>query len=130
MLFAEFSPEGWAVVIGAIFLGIAQTLNIVFTYLTKRSSAVNAKKIDAVQATQATAGQVEGVRILVNGNMTQEKRINAQLARKIATLTGKSADVQAAVDAEDRLALHLTREQESKLVARPGTEQSGGTIGG
>ena len=106
MIFAEFTPEGWVLVIGAIFLGAGQLANTVFSFLAKRSASVNADKIDRVQATQATKGQVERVRVMLNGEKTAMKRENAALAREVATASPSPENIARAQTAERNLADH------------------------
>jgi hypothetical protein len=75
-LLAELSGEAWAIIIGAVFLGIQGLAGQVLSYL--RSISVQ-KSVDEVAVKQAEANiKVEAVHIATNG-----------MSKKLAELTGE-----------------------------------------
>jgi len=131
--------SGWAIVIGAVFIGITQIVSMILAYLREQAKMVRdmavAKKVEEVkdQAEQA-AEQVKEVKTaleettsatsekldkiaetsdkthtLVNSNMGVQLKLNAELSRWKADQTKDKSDEAAAIQAE-----HMFREHEGK----------------
>lgn len=86
----RIDPAGWAVIIGAIFLGLTQIVSLILQYLARKT----AKEIHT----------------LVNSNMAVQLALNSVLARRMANKTKDPDDERAAVISEAALRKHQNQQ--------------------
>ena len=124
-MFASMSGEGWAVVVTAIFLGIAKITDMILVYKREVNKAklaavvaVNVKEVAVKQA--ETSEQITGMadlthktHDLVNSAMMEQKRIYAVKCRAMANETHRAADIAEAEAAEQAYREHKEGQEKS-----------------
>ena len=121
MLIAELDANSWAIIVGAIFIGLGQLLTM---YLAWRSAEDAKKKAQEVkitlrETTEKQASKLDGIakvgeatHILVNNNMKIQLQISAVALRRIADANPESiADEEAAKLAEASLREHEVKQK-------------------
>jgi hypothetical protein len=101
---------------------IAGIVTVVLATITAMTGLLAARKVEAVKvtlatATSATKAQLDGIadvghktHTLVNNAMGVQLKLNAVISRRLAGMTGESADIEAAKAAESLYAEHMAKQ--------------------
>lgn len=113
MLFAEIDAGGWAMIIGAVFLGVTQVVKMILDYRREKDKAAKVEEVAVKQEQvveaqdkklEALATVADKTHSLVNSAMGKQKELLAITARSKAVITNDPDDIKAAdvAEKEDR----------------------------
>lgn len=102
MILTTMNADEWIAIITPIIVAISIVLQ------KKNSIQVKTALNDA---TAKSDGKLNSIHSLVNGNMTEQKRVTMLQAKRIADLTNEEADRALALDAKRSYEDHLRRQQ-------------------
>lgn len=118
-MLADIDASGWALIIGAVFLGLTQIATMHFSY---KRDQLAAKKVEAVKVALEASGKAtdkkldaiaevgDATHTLVNNNMGIQLKLNAVTLRRLAGITKKTGDREAAIAAEKLYAEHMAKQ--------------------
>jgi hypothetical protein len=118
-MIAAIDASGWVLIITAASLTLTQLAAMLFAY---KRDALAAQKVEAVKQTLASNNVITNQRLdgiadvghkthtLVNNAMGVQLKLNAVMARRLATMTRETADVAAAKAADDLYAEHMAKQ--------------------
>jgi len=102
MILTQSQVESYGTLVGIFAVAVLQQWN---AYQTRQHAKEVAAKLELVNVSKDR--KLADIHQLVNSGMTEQLKLNAVMARRIANATGTIDDVVAATSAEERYHIHL-----------------------
>jgi hypothetical protein len=131
-LIAAIDAPGWAIIIGAVFLGVTKIVSMVLDYLRFKANRAKAEEVAATleEATAATTTKLEEIakvgvdtHTLVNSNMAIQLKLNVVALGRIKDMTrgepGNRDDVAAWESAVRLLREHEEKQKVVDAITKP-----------